>query len=169
MHEPLPLHITRAQLHKLRAGHQIQIKHEHIGHPHGIVFRHLHPETHRKILKAYHAHKGVRIHITEPEFEGTGVREFFQKAKRWFQKNEKYIKPIASTVMDIGAEVFPKFAPARAVIRQTTGYGIENRPTHFVGQPMEGYGEAHYTHARAKKHKRRMRGDGVIPAGYAGF
>jgi hypothetical protein len=171
MHDPIRLYITKAQLTRARAGHQIQIKHEHIGHSQGLMFQHLHPETHRKIVKAYHARKGVRMHLTDQELEGTGAREFFQKVGRWFKKNEHFIKPIVSTALDIGAQAVPKFAPARAVVKQVTGYGISGRPTRFVGQPIEGYGEMEYAQPKPKRLPRpkRRTGRGIIPAGYSGF
>lgn len=162
MHDPIGLYITKAQLTRARTGKQIQLKHEHIGNPKGLIFQHLHPETYNKIAKAYHARKGVRIHITAKELEGTGAREFFQKVGKWFKKNERFIKPIVSTALDIGAQAVPKFAPARVAFKGLTGYGdAPNRPTRFTGQPIEGYGEM-------RRPKRRT-GRGIIPAGYSGF
>ena len=179
-HAPIKIHLTEAQLHKVRAGHPIQIKHAHLGHPQGITFQHIHPEMLKKIHRAYNYRKGVRVHLTPEDFHGTGFKQWLQGAARWVKKNAKFLKPIASAALDAGSMMYPQFAPARASIRGLTGVGL--RPTHFVGQPVidGAYGQGisgateefePFAVRRAPARRRRAprRGNGIIPAGYAGF
>ena len=168
MHAPLKLHISQAQLHKIRAGHPIQIRFEHIDHPNGIIFQHLHPMNHAKIHKAYRLRKGVRIHITPEEFEGTGFKEWLQKAGHWLKKNAPVLKPIATTILDAGASFYPAYAPARSSFRKLTGVGMHD-PSHFVGEPVEHYDGGRRFADRKKKVRAKPKGRGIIPAGYSSF
>lgn len=158
MHEPIHLHITHAQIGKIRRGQPIQIPHAHIGHPQGHVFRHLHPETHKKLVKAYHARKGARVHLTESELEGTGLFDVIKKGVQFVAKHADVLKPLATTVLDTGAHFIPGAAPYRETIRKYTGVGIKRR-----------IAKRKVTPRRISGSHKKMSGGSLVPAGYAGF
>jgi len=156
MSSAIQLHISPAQIAKVKRGQPIQIPHHAIGHAQGHTFRHLHPETHKKITKAYRARKGVRVQFTPAELEGTGFMDFIKKAGEFIVKNKNVLKPLATAVLDTGAQFIPGAAPYREGIRKFTGVGIKPR-------------KAPVRRKRATVPKSSMNGRGVIPAGYAGF
>jgi len=169
MHDPIRLHITHSQLAKIRNGHPIQIPHAHIGHPQGAVFRHLHPETHKKLARAYHARKGARVHLTHAELEGTGFLDTIRKVGQFIGQHANVLKPLATAALDAGAHFIPAAAPIREGIRKYTGVGIARRATHSLTGPRPRR-RASITHSLAgPRPAHHAVGGGIVPAGYAGF
>lgn len=176
MHHPIKIHLTQAQLHKVKAGHSVQVKHEAIDHPHGLVFQHLHPSNVAKLRKRKHG-SGVRIHLTHPEFEGTGVWSWLKGAAKdtvkFAKDNWSSIRPILTQGVDsllpAAAQAAGPYAPGvilgRQGLKALTGVGIHQGPTHFPG------GSDFVMHrkkpAKKKKSTKQAQGFGIIPAGYS--
>ena len=180
-HAPLKLHLSHHQLGKIRRGEPIQLKHEHIGHPRGITFTHLHPINHAKIVKAHGQRRGVRVHITHPEMHGTGFLDVLKGIA----------SPVLSGLAGVAGELFPSHKDTinkvRQGIKDVTGYGIRHKRgrkkavhhtarhlemmeleprMHFPGQESEfaiGNGLRH--HRKKKAAPRKARGFGIVPAG----
>jgi len=148
MSEPIHLHITRPQIAKIRRGQPIQVSYNSIGNTNGVKFTNLHPLTRKKLVQAYKAKKGARVHITESELEGTGLLDFAKKAFSFVKKNANVLKPLATAVLDTGAQLVPSLQPAREGVRNLTGVG---------------------TRRKAPMRRKAACGKGIIPAGYAGF
>jgi hypothetical protein len=128
--------LTKAQINKIKLGRRFQIPHHAIHNPNdsveGFTLTNLHPDNVEKLIKAKKNKKSARITLSESEIEGSGIKEFFQGVGRFFKNNWGTIKPIVSTVLDMGApalaKAFPEAAPAilsgRQLIKQTTGVGV---------------------------------------------
>jgi hypothetical protein len=178
------LHLSHHQILKARAGHPIQLKHEHIGR--GVHFHHLHPETMRKLKHAHEHHKGVRIHLSHEELHGAGLLDFVKKAGsaisnglqtvgKTIYNNRDKILPVLGSVADIAATVQPEFAPYRAFAKDITGVGFKtkhhqfapnvNSRIRFMPGDLSDIGEGiRKTHHKKKHHK--THGTGIFPAGY---
>lgn len=173
-HHPVKLHISHNQVLKIKRGEPIQIKHEHIGHHQGATFTNLHPSNLDKLHRAHRARKGVRLHLTHHELEGTGLLDWLKKAGSWVSKHSGVLKPIASAALDAGSYFFPEAMPARAFIKKTTGVGIHPSHAGIAGfshgmDPMMHH-ESHFkTVTHHKKKAKKSKGRGIIPAGYSGF
>lgn len=124
--------LSKPQLKKIKYGHTFRIKPENIGHPEGFPIPKL--GRHNRVLlhDAKTTGKPTKIVLMDEELEGSGIKEFFQGVGRFFKNNWKTIKPIVSTVLDLGApalaKAFPQAGPAilsgRELIRQTTGTSV---------------------------------------------
>lgn len=171
-HAAIKLHISPAQLAKVNAGKPIQLKHEHINHAHGHSFTHLHPTNLAKIKSAHRSKKGVRVHLTYPELEGTGLWDVLKKGWNWVKKNKDILKPIASAALDAGAAFVPEAAPLRGIVKTMTGVGIEQAhpsksvkgPQFFPGQHVEA--SPSFIMKKPAKRSRKKLGKGIVPAGY---
>lgn len=125
--------LSKPQLKKVKYGHTFRIKPENIGHPEGFPLPKL--GRHNRVLlhEAKTTGKPTKIVLMDEELEGSGIKEFFQGVGRFFKKNWGAIKPIVSTVLDLGApalaKAFPEASPAilsgRQLIKQTTGVGMD--------------------------------------------
>ena len=179
-HHPIKLHISHNQVARIRAGHPVQIKHEHIGHAHGSIFRHLHPTNLEKIHKAHRGRRGVRVHLTHAELHGTGLLDSIKKGVNFVRKHAGVLKPIASAVLDAGAHFFPEASPLRQQVRHYTGVGIHgepqhfSEPTHFPGGSDFHMAPKHRAHKKKSTKKkvhhmttRSMMGHGIVPAGFS--
>ena len=196
-HHPIKLHISHNQVAKIRRGEPIQLKHEHIGHPHGHVFHHLHPMNLEKIHKAHRKGAGIRVQLTEPELHGTGLLDSIKKGIKWIGQHSGVLKPLASAALDAGAHFFPGAQGARSMVRDLTGVGIHHKRAHhahhmrggdmhipgpqFSSGPMYFPGGAveeqiQHTHPHFVLHKKPKRkvakrkvakGRGIIPAGFS--
>jgi hypothetical protein len=133
--------LTKAQINKIKLGRRFQIPHHAIHNPNdsveGFTLTNLHPDNVEKLIKAKKNKKSARITLSESEIEGSGIKEFFQGVGRFFKNNWGTIKPIVSTVLDMGApalaKAFPEASPAilagRQLIKKTTGVGMDSLDT----------------------------------------
>lgn len=186
------LHISHHQFLKARAGHPIQLKHDHIGR--GIHFPHLHHETLKKLHHAHRHRKGVRIHLSHEELTGAGLLDFAKKAGtaisnglqtvgRTIYNNRDKILPVLSSVADIASTLNPEFTPVRALAKDLTGYGLKHHHSHkthklhsepfapnvngrikFVPGDLSDVHGGGMKHHKKKHHK--AHGMGIFPAGY---
>lgn len=190
---PIKLNLSHHQIRKAHAGHQIQVHHSDIGVGHVV---HVHPETHKKLLKAHASRKGARVHITHHELAGSGFMDVLKKVA----------SPVLSGIAGVAGELFPSHKDTinkvREGIRGATGYGVRPKQMH-QGRPMkssnkgfihggavrfrgpehavgydsdhygfgitEGYGSGiteGYGTGVANRKRRSKKGSGIMPAGY---
>lgn len=143
---PIKLNLTHHQIRKAHAGHPIQIPHHAIG---SGVTVHVHPETHKKLVKAHHGRKGARIHLTHHELAGSGFLDVLKKVA----------SPVISGLAGVAGEIFPSHKDTinkvREGIRSATGYGIRAKQMH-KGHPMhsahKGFSHGGAAHMRVPKH-----------------
>lgn len=171
-------HLSHSQLNKVKAGKPVLISHEAVGH--GIEFKNLHPLNHMKLAKRKHG-KGVRLHLTPPEFEDCSAEGLWswlkgaaKKTYGFVKDNWKDIKPIVSTALDAASQAYPQYSTQRQQFKQLTGVGMNQGPTHFPGQPIEEKDGSGFHMRKTKKKapvkkKRVVRGNGIIPAGFSTF
>jgi len=173
-HHPVKLHLSENQIRKILANKPISVKNEHINHPQGAHFVNLHPLNLDKLHKAHKSGRGTRLHITQHECQGSGIWDWIKKGAKFVSDNWSDIQPYVSKAVDFGANQLAQsagqYAPivrsGRALLKSTTGVGINMHPTHFPGQ----HEFQMRTHKKKTTHKKKQsHGYGIIPAGYSSF
>jgi hypothetical protein len=132
------IRLSKPQLKKVKYGHTFRIHPKDINpadvKDKDIVFPFKQLGRHNRVLldEAKSTGQPRRIVLMDEELVGSGIKEFFQGVGRFFKNNWSTIKPIVSTVLDMGApalaKAFPQASPAilsgRELIRKTTGVGV---------------------------------------------
>lgn len=161
-YKPARFHFTEPQLHKIHKGHKVRLAHDQIGKgPHTLF---LHPVQHHKVSMAHAKGKGVDLEVSDGELmhsmesgaQGTGV---WDSIKAGFNK---YVKPVLSTVGDIGANALsytnPEFAPViqgvREGVRGLTGVGLRHKK-HKKAHKKHHYESDTSSSESEHEHKRR--------------
>ena len=117
--EKLQLHISPAQMTKIKKGLPIQIAHKSMGADKGNVVISLKPEKAKKMLSAFKRGKGLRIHMDEDEVRASG---FFsgiaKKVKSVANKAEKVVVDAGNAVAKPVKEVLKEVPePIREVLK----------------------------------------------------
>ena len=108
--EKLQLHISPAQMSKIKKGLPIQIAHKSMGADKGNVVISLKPEKAKKMMSAFKRGKGLRIQMDEDEVRGSGFFDNVVKSvKKVAKKTEKVAvdagnavaKPVKSVLKEI--------------------------------------------------------------------
>lgn len=138
----VPLYLTASQAKKAKYGHSFIIKPEQIN-PTNPNFRFTYMGRHNRALlhEALNSGKKARIVLMDEELGGSGIKEFFRGVGKFFKDNWGSIKPIVSTVLDLGApalaKAFPEASPAilagRQLIKKTTGVSVGAKATQSGG------------------------------------
>lgn len=139
---PTHLHLSHHQIQKARRGHPIQLS---AGALHKNTHMiHLHPENHKKVMRAKKAKKGVRIHLGEHELHASGffdkLKDFGQKVKKGFQVvkekvidtpfYQQTIKPLARKAVDMAIDTYVP-APYK---------DVAHKAENFVGDKTGAFG-----------------------------
>lgn len=150
-HIPVHFHLSAHQKARLRNGHNVQIKHEHIGT--GGAILHLHHLNHKKVAKAHHHHKGVRIGLSPHEIEKSSG-SLWDSIKSGFNtiKNSPILNKIAGTALDYGTNALGNAVglgqytgDVNSARKQLLGVGLKhrgkgiNQPTHINHHPHNDY------------------------------
>ena len=69
--EQIQIHISPAQLSKIKKGMPIQIKHDSMGSGDMVIA--VHPDKAKKMMSAYKRGKGLRIQMDEDEVRASGL------------------------------------------------------------------------------------------------
>ena len=161
--QPVKIALSNAQLAKIKKGHPIQVSNNAIGHPQGYTFSYLHPLQHDRVMKANRSKKGVRLHLTAPELEGSGILDILKSIA----------SPVLSGLAGVGKEIFPSHAGTidkiREGIRTATGYGLNSSNGFSHGSNLGAFpaNKVSSTNGMRKTKKKPMKkGSGIIPAGY---
>jgi hypothetical protein len=132
---PVNLHLSKHQVRKAAQGRPIQISAENLHK--GTHTIHVHPENHKKIQKAKRVRKGVRLHLSHHEMEGSGLFDFLRNA--WNTVKNKVIdtqfyqntvRPIAKQGVN---QLIDTFVPAPA-------RDIAHKGADFVGDKTGAFG-----------------------------
>ena len=137
-YKPAKFNFTEQQIHKIKHGHGVRVSHHQIGHGPHVLF--LHPHQHHRLSLNHSKGKGMDLMITDGELahtinsgvQGTGI---WDSIKSGFNK---YVKPVLSTIGDIGANALsytnPELAPViqgvRGGVKNLTGVGLKHHPHH---------------------------------------
>jgi len=91
--QKLPLTLTEAQARKLMNKHPIQLKHSQLK-PEHMHYLMVHPETHKRAMKALASGKGIRVALTPEELEmsGSGFFDLLKKAGQAVVKGARFVK-----------------------------------------------------------------------------
>jgi hypothetical protein len=145
------IRLSKPQLKKVKCGHTFRIHPKNINptdvKSKDIVFPFKQLGRHNRVLldEAKSTGQPRRIVLMDEELAGSGIKEFFQGVGRFFKKNWGVIKPIVSTVLDVGApalaKAFPEFSPAilsgRQLIKQTTGTSVGMNGGSFLAKGLQ--------------------------------
>jgi hypothetical protein len=97
--EKLQLHISPAQMTKIKKGLPIQIAHKSMGADKGNVVISLKPEKAKKMMSAFKRGKGLRIQMDEDEMRGSGFFDsVVKKVKSVAKKTEKVAVDAGNTI-----------------------------------------------------------------------
>lgn len=164
--QPVKIALSNAQLAKIKKGHPVQISNNAIGHPQGYSFSCLHPVQHDRVMKANRSKKGVRLYLTAPELEGSGILDILKSVA----------SPVLSGLAGVGKEIFPSHAGTidkiREGIRTATGYGLNSNGfshgSNLGAFPANKVSSANGMGIKMRKTKKKpmKKGSGIIPAGY---
>jgi len=133
------IRLSKPQLKKVKYGHTFRIHPKDINpadvKEKDIVFPFKQLGRHNRVLldEAKSSGQPRRIVLMDEELTGSGIKEFFQGVGRFFKKNWSTIKPIVSTVLDLGApalaKAFPEASPAilsgRQLVKKQFGVGMD--------------------------------------------
>lgn len=128
----ISLKLSPSQVKKVKYGDRISIRPDQINHPQSnYKFPNMGKHNRDALHDALTTGKRRPIRLFVDEIEGSGIKDFFRGVGKFFKDNWKTIKPVVSTVLDLGAPAlaksFPEFAPAiigtRQLIKSTTGTG----------------------------------------------
>ena len=113
----VPLVVSKGQFLKMKRGLPVQFSHKALStHKHHLM---LHHENHRKVQKALKERKGVRLHISQHEFEnsGEGLWDFIKDSANWVKNHvidtdayQKYVKPIVKSAVQQGVNALSSVA-----------------------------------------------------------
>lgn len=138
---------------RLLKGHTVQLKPEHLeGKLGDVIDLVLDARKMKMLTKAKARGKGCRLHLTEEEIEGSGLKEFFAKVKKGLKTAGKFYKkhlkedlgPIlkkgVKTALDAGVVALsaaqPELAPGLAVLNDKLGDKI----VQTIGDTTGAYG-----------------------------
>ena len=107
--EKLQLHISPAQMNKIKKGLPIQIAHKSMGADKGKVVISLKPEKAKKMLSAFKRGKGLRIQMDEDEVRASGLFDSVVK------KVKSVAKKAENVVVDAGNAVAK---PVKSVLKE---------------------------------------------------
>jgi hypothetical protein len=138
IYKPVRLNLSKSQLLRAVKSKPIKVRYEQINSGEQIVL--LHPMTYKALLLAFKKKKGMTFILAPGEIKatvdsdltGTGIFDFLKKGFNWVKNHWGDIKPVLSTVLDVGspalASMYPQGAQAiiagRKLIKQTTGVGV---------------------------------------------
>jgi hypothetical protein len=143
MYKPANINLSKKQVENAIKGKPIRLAHSQLGQGSNVIL--LHPTNYKLIEQSVRKGKGITLHLAPGEFqatldskiEGTGFIDWIKdKAIPWIQKNAPILKPIASSVADAGASLFPALAPARTLLKTATGIGAMPKTTKPKGQGL---------------------------------
>ena len=108
--EKLQLHISPAQMSKIKKGLPIQIAHKSMGADKGNVVISLKPEKAKKMMSAFKRGKGLRIQMDEDEVRGSGFLDSVKKVAKSVEKTavdvgNKVAKPVKKVISEIPAPI----------------------------------------------------------------
>tara|TARA_R110000764_G_scaffold228257_1_gene318731 strand:+ start:519 stop:1769 length:1251 start_codon:yes stop_codon:yes gene_type:complete len=107
--EKLQLHISPAQMSKIKKGLPIQIAHKSMGADKGNVVISLKPEKAKKMMSAFKRGKGLRIQMDEDEVRGSG----------FFDKVVKSVKSVAKKTEKVAVDAGNAVAkPVKSVLKE---------------------------------------------------
>ncbi len=124
---------------------------------HGSSHVKLHPEAHKKLMKARKADKGLRLGpLTDEEIMESGslwswIKGAASKVYKFGKDNWKDIKPILSTVADSAAQAYPQYSQQRGQLKQLTGIGVKTKKGPAKGSEEAKQRMAKVRAARGKK------------------
>jgi len=135
MYTDFKVDLTHAQGHKVLHDKPVRLSHEQLGRGHTHYF---HPETYKKLIKAYNAGKGHTLHMTHGEVLRThqtglsgsgfwgnlwsGVKAAAKGIGGFLKDNWK---PILSGTLDgIATAAGPEAAPLRGLVKSVSGVGM---------------------------------------------
>ena len=111
--EQVQIHISPAQLSKIKKGMPIQIKHGSMGNGDMVIA--LHPENAKKMASAFKRGKGLRIQMDEDEVRASGLLDGI---KRLGKKAEKGIVDVGNKIAKPAKKVISKIPkPVRDVLQ----------------------------------------------------
>lgn len=156
---PIKLHLSHAQIAKLRNGHTARLKHEHIG-----VGRPMHLHHHHllKIHKAHRSGKGVIIGpLTHAEMHGSSLWDSIKSGFNYV-KNNPTLNKIAGTVLDYGTNaLLPSYSEdINKARRATLGVGLRRKHKmkggHLLGHEGDQFHSEHMSHGNRGTHGGRL-------------
>ena len=96
-------------------GKPVQISHANLHR--NTMTVHLHPENHKKVMKAKRAKKGVRLQLSHQELHASGILDFFRNigskiadGANWIKNNIIDSQPYQAVVKPIATELVNKVA-----------------------------------------------------------
>ena len=111
--EQVQIHISPAQLSKIKKGMPIQIKHGSMGNGDMVIA--LHPENAKKMASAFKRGKGLRIQMDEDEVRASGL---LGSLKKLGKKAEKSIVDVGNKIAKPAKKVISKIPkPVRDVLQ----------------------------------------------------
>jgi hypothetical protein len=139
MYKEFRLDLTHAQAVKVLHGKPIRLTAEQLGKGHA---HYLHPENHKKLVRAYQNHKGTTLHMAHGEVlrthqSGLSGAGFWGDLWKGVKKGAKFIKDsgILSKLLDAGVPAAATYlgqpgaaGPVRGAIRSMTGVGLDQEP-----------------------------------------
>ena len=151
---PTTMHLSRNQLMKIARGQPVQVSHANLMKATHTL--HLHPMNAHKVHTAKRKHKGVRIHLSHEEVEGSGIGDWFRNAGNWIKDHiintpvyQSIVKPAARQLVNAGIAAEsdlagPEVAP------------LLNKAANAVGDATGAFGLR--GHHKKKKHHVHLRG-----------
>ena len=126
--EQIQIHISPAQLSKIKRGLPIQLKHDSMGNGDMVIA--VHPENAKKMMSAYKRGKGLRIQMDEQEVRALGLLDGI---KRLGKKVEKGVVDAGNKVAKPTKKVISKIPkPIRDVLKDEA-QGIVNTTGSTLG------------------------------------
>jgi hypothetical protein len=133
------INLTKAQIEKAIKGKPIRVHNSQLGSGSNVIL--LHPTNYKLIEQSIRKNKGITLYLApgelnatlDSDIQGTGFIDWIRdKALPWLKKNAPILKPIASAIADAGTALVPSLAPARAILKQTTGIGAMPKKTRMT-------------------------------------
>lgn len=133
--------ISKNQADKIRRGHPIQLSRSALSG--GNIPLVLHPENHKKVMKAKRLRKGVRLQLSPSEIDasGEGLKELLEKGKKFIKEHGPQVRKILTkglkkAIPAMANAINPGLAPAANVLADRFADDLVD----FVGDKTGAFG-----------------------------
>jgi hypothetical protein len=124
-HEIVPILFSQHQLRKIARSHVVQLKPHQIHNAKGVPVR-LPRRIVGRLATAKRNNRGIRIQLSAPEIEGSGILDWLKNAGQWVKQNiidqpfyQSVAKPLVRQLVDTGVNlVAPRLGPAENLVRR---------------------------------------------------